>query len=95
MAIKSFNPDKSRALLRQKEVIDHIPEDRLFKFNYKRLGGIAMAQLGSYLRRIKFQKSMRRVYLFEINKLILTHAISSIFKVINFKFKIKDGKNYE
>ena len=95
MAIKSFNPNRSRALLGQKEVIDYIPEDRLFKFNYKRLGGIAMGQLGSYLRRISFQKSMRRVYLFEINKLILSEALASIIKFISLEFIAKEGTNYE
>jgi hypothetical protein len=86
VAIESFSPSQYRVLKKIKKCIDYIPEDRVFKFNYKRMKGNARRQLDSYLRRIKFQGNMKRVYLFEINKLILNEALASIIKLLNYKF---------
>ncbi len=86
MAIESFSPSKHRVLQKMKECIDYIPEDRVFKFNYERLMGIARRQLDSYLRRIKLQRNMKQVYLYEMNKLILNEALTSIIKFLNYKF---------
>jgi len=72
--------------LKEGEFIDFISENKVFKFNYKLLNGNARRQIKSYLRRISFQRNMRRVYIFEINKLILNEALTSIIKIINFKF---------
>ncbi|MHA1930950.1 MAG: hypothetical protein ACW96X_00325 [Promethearchaeota archaeon] len=69
-----------------KEFIDFIPEDRVFKFKYKLLRGNARRQLNSYLQRINFQRSMKQVYVYEINKLILNEALTSIIKIVNLKF---------
>ena len=86
MSIKSSSLSQGRILPRLRVYIDHIPEDRVFTFNRKRLRGNARRQLDSYLRRIRFQNSLKHVYLFEINKLILNEALTSIIKLINFKF---------
>lgn len=91
MTTKSYSPSQ-HALPRLREYFSCIPEDRLFKFNYDRLTGNARRQLDSYLRRIKFQKQLKQVYLFEINKLILNEALTSIIKLLNFKILTKKGK---
>jgi len=87
MTIESFGQDQYTLGPIVREVIDYIPEDRVFKFKYKLLKGIARRQLDSYLRRIRFQKSMEKVYIFEINKLILNKALTSIIKIIRFNKK--------
>ena len=86
MSIEIINQIQHHHKLNAREIIDFIPEDKVFKFNYKLLGGNARRQIKSYLRRIRFQRNMKRVYIFEINKLILNEALTSIIKLINFKF---------
>lgn len=86
MSIENINQIQYHNELKSREIIDFIPENRLFKFNYKLLNGNARRQLSSYLKRIRFQRNMKRVYIFEINKLILNEALTSIIKIINFKF---------
>jgi hypothetical protein len=88
---KSYSPSQ-HALPGLREYFDYIPEDRLFKFNYDRLRGKARRQLDSYLRRFKFQRQMKQVYLFEINKLILNEALASASILLSFKILTKKGK---
>ena len=86
MSIENISQIQYHHDLKAREIIDFIPENRVFKFNYKLLYGNARRQLSSYLKRISFHRNMRRVYIFEINKLILNEALTSIIKIINFKF---------
>jgi len=86
MSIEIINQIQHHHKLNAGEIIDFIPEDRVFKFNYRLLRGNARRQLRSYLKRIKFHRNMKRVYIFEINKVILNEALTSIIKIINFKF---------
>ena len=86
MIVKSLNHTQYHVLPRSGEFNGYIPEERMFKFKYKLLKGNARRQLRSYLKRMELQKVMRRVYIFEINKLILNEALTSIIKLLNFKF---------
>ncbi|MHA2336154.1 MAG: hypothetical protein ACXACX_02575 [Candidatus Hodarchaeales archaeon] len=86
MTTESLSPVLPHFLPKTREYIDHIPEDRVFSFKYKLLKGKARRQFNSYLRRIRFQISMKRVYVYEINKLILNEVLTAISSVINFKF---------
>ena len=86
MTIKSLSQSQYRILPNSRKYVNYIPEERIFKFKYKLLKGNARRQLRSYLKRMELQKIMRRVYIFEINKLILNEALTSIIKLLNFKF---------
>lgn len=86
MTIKSLSQSQYRILPNSRKYVNYIPEEGIFKFKYKLLKGNARRQLRSYLKRMELQKAMRRVYIFEINKLILNEALTSIIKLLNFKF---------
>lgn len=83
---KHFAPIRAKVRSYIREYIEYIPEDKVFQFNYKFLKGTAKRQLNRYLHKISLQKSMKRVYIFEINKLILNEALTFVVRVMNLKF---------
>jgi len=94
VSIESSDLSQNRILPKLREYIDHIPDDRVFTFKRELLRGNARRQLKSYLKRIDFQPSMKQVYWFEINKLILNEALTSVITFINLKFIKNDQKQF-